>query len=137
PGTQASPMTHIEAKLPWLKSAPLGCPVVPEVYKISAVSSLVTSGNSVLLPEPPIAVEHTVAQGTVLGASPVSASRLAAIGGIGMRTSIFVVRGIASVILMDVFVSRSVVFRGLSMIGEALSHTIVSRAPWALSRPSS
>src|SRR5699024_2682027 len=109
PGTQASPMTHIEAKLPWLKSAPLSCPVVPDVYKVCAVSYLVTWGTWVLLLEPPIAGEHNVAQGTVLGASPVSASRLAAIGGIGMRRSSCMRRGMASVILTEIIVSRTVV----------------------------
>src|SRR5699024_4006316 len=98
PGTQASPMTTIEAMLPWLSIAPLGSTVVPEVYKIKAISSQVTSGKVTSLPEPPMAWEHNVDHGTVLGASPVSASRLDLIGGSGMRRSSCIRRGIASVI---------------------------------------
>src|SRR5699024_6267566 len=108
---------------------PLCWPVVPEVYRISAVSSHVTTGYSMSLPEPPIACEHKVDQGTVFGASPVRASRLDVIGGTGMRSKSCIRRGMASVMLTEMMVSSGVFPRSFSNVGAALSQAMATRAP--------
>ena len=69
PGTHALPCRRFANKFPWLSCAPFGVPVVPEVYRMSAMLSRVTvSLETISCPSPPIAELMSVSHGTELGA---------------------------------------------------------------------
>ena len=107
--------------------------MVPEVYRMSAVVSRVTSvGLSMSEPSPPIAGLIKDSQGMVLGASAVSCARALRSDGIGSRSAIFCSSGIASVMLTETMVSSGVRPRSFSSVGAALSQQMATRAPWSL-----
>ena len=70
--------------LPWVSSAPFGVPVVPEVYRINAVESLVTqSGVRISRPSPPKASLAKDSNEMVFGANWESCLRFSRIDGKG------------------------------------------------------
>ena len=118
--------------------APLGSPVVPEVYRITATDFVVTSMfDTTSSPLPPRAELMSRSHGMEFGAGAVSASRrLVIIGSGSPRMNCFAL-GIASIMFTDTMVSNGVVRRSFSKVEAALSQTMATRAAWSLKGDSS
>ena len=118
------------------RAAPLGVPVVPEVYRITAGESGVTSfGVRRSAPKPPMAELVKDSQGTVCKEVfllvEVSAARASRILGRGMRRASCWARGMALVMFTLTTVSSGVSARSFSSVSAALSHAMATRAPWS------
>jgi len=126
-GTQARACAAFVERLRWVRVAPLGRPVVPLVYWMTATSA---APGRTMCPSTG-EFSRSFSQVTVPRTGVVSAEREARARPIGSRSSVRVVKGMALVTSTDTTVSTATSSGSACTVATTLFQTMANFAPWS------
>jgi hypothetical protein len=126
-GIHARACAAFASRFPWLRTAPFGVPVVPEVYWMSAVSSVVGRGWRRGSRRVDTRSSHLVVPRTFV----VSFARDSRAFATGSDSARRVVRGMARVRSTDTMASSATSTGKSCSVATDLSQTTATRAPWS------